>query len=160
MSFRVGQILSSNLESSSLLEEMHWADEPLETKNEITGNIFIDRRITDIYSSNGNNTEDNAQGFISGNYYYIKLIIKRKFPNHNQNITLRLSNDQGVNQSKNCQYVDDFIIFAGGSTTLEDPQYAVYETILAPNASYSQLNIILGREMVDYITTKNPENPN
>ena len=69
MSFRVGQILSSNLESSSLLEEMHWADEPLETKNEITGNIFIDRRITDIYSSNGNNTEDNAQGFISGNYY-------------------------------------------------------------------------------------------
>ena len=160
MSFRVGQILSSNLESSSLLEEMHWADEPLETKNEITGNIFIDRRITDIYSSNGNNTEDNAQGFISGNYYYIKLIIKRKFPNHNQNITLRLSNDQGVNQSKNYQYVDDFIIFAGGSTTLEDPQYAVYETILAPNASYSQLNIILGREMVDYITTKNPENPN
>lgn len=156
MSFKVGQILSSNI-STQLLEEMHWANKPLETENEITGNIFIDRRITDIYSLNGNNTENNAQGFKSGNYYYIKLIIKRKFPNHNQNITLRLSNDSGTNQSKNYQYIDDFIIFAGGSTTLDDPQYAVYETILAPNASYSQLNIILGREMVDYVTTINPE---
>ena len=156
MSFKVGQILSNNI-STQLLEEMHWADEPLETKNEITGNVFIDRRITDIYSLNGNNTENNAQGFVSGNYYYIKLIIKRKFPNHNQNITLRLSNDSGINQSKNYQYIDDFIIFAGGSTTLDDPQYAVYETILAPNASYSQFNIISGREMVDYVTTINPE---
>lgn len=157
MSFKVGQILSSNLESKSLLEIMHYSIEDLETTNEITGNKFIDKRITDIYSLSGNNTESNTQGFVSGNYYYIKLIIKRKFPNHNQNITLRLSNDSGTNQSKNYQYVDDFIIFAGGSTTLDDPQYAVYETILAPSASYGQLNIILGREMVDYYTTINPE---
>ena len=157
MSFKVGQILSSNLESKSLLEVMHCSIGDLETTNEITGNKFIDKRIIDIYSSSGNNTENNAQGFKSGNYYYIKLIIKRKFPNHNQNITLRLSNDSGINQSKNYQYIDDFIIFAGGSTTLDDPQYAVYETILAPSASYSQLNIILGREMVDYVTSINPE---
>ena len=157
MSFKVGQILSSNLDSKSLLETMHCSIEDLETTNEITGNKFIDKRIADIYSLSGNNIENNAQGFVSGNYYYIKLIIKRKFPNHNQNITLRLSNDQGTNQSKNYQYVDDFIIFAGGSTTLDDPQYAVYETILAPSASYSQLNIILEREMVDYYTTINPE---
>lgn len=157
MSFKVGQILSSNLESKSLLETMHYSIEDLETTNEITGNKFIDKRITDIYSSSGDNTENNAQGFKSGNYYYIKLIIKRKFPNHNQNITLRLSNDSGTNESKNYQYIDDFIIFAGGSTTLDDPQYAVYETILAPNASYGQLNVILGREMVDYVTSINPE---
>ena len=159
MSFKVGQILSSNLESKSLLEVMHCSIGDLETTNEITGNKFIDKRITDIYSSSGNNTESNAQGFVSGNYYYIKLIIKRKFPNHNQNITLRLSNDSGTNESKNYQYIDDFIIFAGGSTTLDDPQYAVYETILAPSASYGQLNIILGREMVDYVTDTNPEDP-
>lgn len=160
MSFKVGQILSSNFSSSNqLLETMHCQIKDLETTNEITGNKFIDKRITDIYSLSGNNTENNAQGFKSGDYYYIKLIIKRKFPNHDQNITLRLSNDQGTNQSKNYQYIDDFIIFAGGSTTLDDPQYAVYETILAPNASYGQLNVILGREMVDYVTTKNPENP-
>lgn len=157
MSFKVGQILSSNLESKSLLEVMHCSIGDLETTNEITGNKFIDKRIMDIYSSSGDNTENNAQGFVSGNYYYIKLIIKRKFPNHNQNITLRLSNDSGTNQSKNYQYIDDFIIFAGGSTTLDDPQYAVYETILAPSASYGQLNIILGREMVDYVTSINPE---
>ena len=157
MSFKVGQILSSNLESKSLLEIMHCSIGDLETTNEITGNKFIDKRIMDIYSSSGDNTENNAQGFVSGNYYYIKLIIKRKFPNHNQNITLRLSNDSETNQSKNYQYIDDFIIFAGGSTTLDDPQYAVYETILAPGASYGQLNIILGREMVDYVTSTNPE---
>lgn len=157
MSFKVGQILSSNLESKSLLETMHCSIGDLETTNEITGNKFIDKRIIDVYSSSGDNTENNAQGFKSGNYYYIKLIIKRKFPNHNQNITLRLSNDSGTNQSKNYQYIDDFIIFAGGSTTLDDPQYAVYETILAPSASYGQLNIILGREMVDYVTSINPE---
>lgn len=157
MSFKVGQILSSNLESKSLLETMHCSIGDLETTNEITGNKFIDKRIIDIYSSSGDNIENNAQGFKSGNYYYIKLIIKRKFPNHNQNITLRLSNDSGINQSKNYQYIDDFIIFAGGSTTLDDPQYAVYETILAPSASYGQLNIILGREMVDYVTSTNPE---
>lgn len=156
MSFKIGQLLSNNLTDAKYLNKsLNKTIRDLETTNEITGNKFIDKRITNIYNPK---LTAGTQGLASDKHYYLKLIIKRKFPNHNQNITLRLSNDQGENKSTNYQYVDDFIIFAGGTDT-NDLGYAVYETVISPNADYGQINVILGREMVDYYTTTNPENP-
>jgi hypothetical protein len=40
---------------------------------------------------------------------------------------------------------------------MDPSKYAVYETIISPNASYAQLNVILAREIIDYYTTVNPE---
>lgn len=148
MSFRVGQILSDNLRSENLLIEKSFQIEDLETTNDITLNKFTDKRITSI---------ENTQGFISDHHYYIKLVIKRKFPNSNQNIILRLSNDGLENTSKNYQYIDDFLIYAGDIVSTNNLDYAVYETIVTPHANYSQINIILGRQIIDYYTTTDPE---
>lgn len=132
MSFKIGQILSSSLSKEQRLVDMQYEINSLSTTNDITVNTFVDKRIT---LNNGDETS-----FEEGNYYYLKLIIKRKFPSYDQNLTLRLSNDGSENSSKNYQYIDNFYVFAG-----TDPQYAVYETIIAPHASYKQINVILAR---------------
>ena len=150
MSFKVGQILSENITAPSSDNKANFQVQELVTKNEITGNEFKDKRICNVSLPSG------ITGFVSGQHYYIKLVIKRKFINSDQNITLRLSNDEGTNESKNYQYIDDFIIFRR-DLDMDPNEYAVYETIISPNASYSQLNVILAREIVDYYTTVNPE---
>ena len=152
MSFKVGQILSENILQSSANDndKVNFQVQELITTNEVTGNKFKDKRICNISLSSG------TTGFVSGQHYYIKLVIKRKFINSDQNITLRLSNDEGENESKNYQYIDDFIIFRR-DPDMDPNKYAVYETIISPNASYAQLNVILAREIIDYYTTVNPE---
>lgn len=149
MSFKVGQILSKNISAPSSDNKVNFQVDELTTINEVTGNRFKDKRICNLSFSN-------FTGFVSGQHYYIKLVIKRKFINSDQNITLRLSNDEGTNESKNYQYIDDFIIFRR-DLDMDPNEYAVYETIISPNASYSQLNVILAREIIDYYTTVNPE---
>lgn len=148
MSFKVGQILSNNL--SNVLKPVNFSISDLETTNDITLNKFIDKRIINI-------TDGDNNGLVSNQHYYVKLVIKRKFPTSNQNITLRLSNDGGTNSSKNYQYIDDFLIYSGDMVDTNNLEYAVYETIITPHAAYSQINIILGRQMIDYYTTIDPE---
>lgn len=136
MSYKVGQILSSNINyySNMQQDEFNYISD-IETKNDIIEVYFKDKKITYRY------------GFNVDRKYYIKLKIKR-FVNSDQKIVLKLINDS-ESSSEISQYIDDFTIFQNNGNS--ENEYATIEAIFSPNTTYTHLAIILTRQYEDFV---------
>lgn len=136
MSYKVGQILSSNINyySNMQQDEFNYISD-IETKNDIIEVYFKDKKITYRY------------GFSVDRKYYIKLKIKR-FVNSDQKIVLKLINDS-ESSSEISQYIDDFTIFQNNGNS--ENEYATIEAIFSPNTTYTHLAIILTRQYEDFV---------
>ena len=136
MSYKVGQILSSNINyySNMQQDEFNYISD-IETKNDIIEVYFKDKKITYRY------------GFNLDRKYYIKLKIKR-FVNSDQKIVLKLINDS-ESSSEISQYIDDFTIFQNNGNS--ENEYATIEAIFSPNTTYTHLAIILTRQYEDFV---------
>lgn len=136
MSYKVGQILSSNINyySNMQQDEFNYISD-IETKNDIIEVYFKDKKIT------------YRHGFNVDRKYYIKLKIKR-FVNSDQKIVLKLINDS-ESSSEISQYIDDFTIFQNNGNS--ENEYATIEAIFSPNTTYTHLAIILTRQYEDFV---------
>lgn len=149
MSFKVGQILSKNI-NGTLLNPVFSEGTVLKVKNKEmnpagsieAGKVFVDKAIEIIGK------------FQPGTHYYIKIAIARKFPKLDQDLTLQLAKKEDLQEVT--QYIDNFTVFAP-ENDFKVSDYAFYETIITPNNTYDQLEIILSRTVVDYYTNENPE---
>lgn len=156
MSFKIGQILSSSYtdsDSSFYDDEQKNTDKPVESFiTKISSIQFTDKIIPYNFQTDQN--------------YYMKIKIQRK--NTQQNITLKLTN--GDDTSTATQEIDSFIIYPGISASNAvdsssaigiyqdqniDNSYAVIETVFSPNSAYSNLAIILDRELADFGINRN-----
>lgn len=130
MSLKINQILSTKLNKESFYyntsrqTDLAFVQELVNSDNNL--NIaFTDKKI--IYN------------FSTDSYYYLKMKIKRI--SSEQKITLKLNNENDISQ-----YIDDFTVFPSE----EENKYAVIECVIAPNSSYSEVDIILTRQMIDF----------
>ena len=146
MSFKVEQILSKNIQeflNFNSVGTIQIKDKQTKPAGTINSNQnFIDKAIT-----------------ITGNFqpnvhYYIRIAIERKFPKLDQDLTLQLANKEDLQEIT--QYIDNFTVFAP-TYELDNNDYAFYETIITPNNTYEQLEIILTRSVIDYYASENPE---
>lgn len=155
MSFKVGQILSSKNDNT----DDYYSDRKTNIEvpvqdfiTKISSIQFTDRRILYDFATDQN--------------YYIRLKIQRK--NTQQNLTLKLTNGDDVSTAT--QEVDTFVIYPGISASTvnsssstariyEDQNiensFATIEAIVSPNSSYSELAIVLDRELADFGINRN-----
>lgn len=155
MSFKVGQILSSKNDNTDdyYSDRKTNIDVPVQDFiTKISSIQFTDRRI--LYD------------FVTDQNYYIRLKVQRK--NTQQNLTLKLTNGDDVSTAT--QEVDSFVIYPGISASTvnsssstariyEDQNiensFATIEAIVSPNSSYSELAIVLDRELADFGINRN-----
>lgn len=152
MSFKVGQKLSSDI--SDTLNPV-WSEtingkgviKVIDKLTNAAGSIDSQKKFTDKAIS--------IQGkFQPNTHYYIKIAIERKFPKLDQDLTLQLARKEDLQEIT--QYIDNFTVFAPENDS-KMSDYAFYETIITPNNTYEQLEIILTRSVVDYYSDNNPE---
>ena len=129
MSLKIGQVLSSQIVNNTITEVRNQSIGQITSRDDVIGKGFEDTYI--------------SGSFVSGTYYYLKLKIQRL--SKPQTITIKLDNS-GTTEDYS-QYIDDFVVFETESST---PQWAYYETIIAPGTNYNQIRLILTRITEDF----------
>jgi len=129
MSLKIGQVLSSQIKNNPISEVDGQVIGQIASRDDIIGKGFLDTYI--------------SGSFVSGKYYYLKLKVQRL--STNQTITIKL--DNGDTTEDYSQYIDDFFVY---STDSETPQWAYYETIIAPGTNYNQIRLVLTRITEDF----------
>ena len=129
MSLKIGQVLSSQIRNNPISEVADQTIDQIASRDDVIGKGFLDTYI--------------SGSFVSGKYYYLKLKVQRL--STNQTITIKL--DNGDTTEDYSQYIDDFFVY---STDSETPQWAYYETIIAPGTNYNQIRLVLTRITEDF----------
>ena len=129
MSLKIGQVLSSQIRNNPISEVADQTIDQIASRDDVIGKGFLDTYI--------------SGSFVSGKYYYLKLKVQRL--STNQTITIKL--DNGDTTEDYSQYIDDFFVY---STNSETPQWAYYETIIAPGTNYNQIRLVLTRITEDF----------
>ena len=152
MSFKIGQINSSNRFSGDAVTIVpHKIIDFKRTSELSSSTTFIDKQIVLGESENSN------KKFQSDTYYYIQLAIA-KFGQTNQELTFQLSNGTSDNITET-QYINNVVNYKAArnyKNTNEDSEtnqrkFSIFEMIISPNDNYERLEIMLSRNLFDYI---------
>ena len=133
MSLKIGQVLSSQITENTLSKFENVTISNITTRDDVIGRNFQDIVFSPV-------------PFESGNYYYLKLVVKRI--SSRQDITIKLDNSGATEDYT--QYIDDFTVFGIDSTEEDHFEWAYYETIIAPGTNYNQIRLILTRTEADF----------
>ena len=153
MSFKIGQLLSSNLREGDFFisKPISLPASDKRFRDSITFytgvalGYDVDKTFQEAYITAENQFE-------AGKYYYIKVKIERNYSD--QEITLKLENNTQTEDSYS-QFIDSFKINKKENDE-DGKDFIFYQTIFAPNITYSQIRFLLERNVVDFYTSKNP----
>ncbi len=151
MSFKIGQLNSDKINPQSAIEDMTFTIQSLKKTSEFAQNTkFFDRTLR---LSTGL--------FKSDSYYYIQLAIC-KFGLSQQDLTFQLSNGQESSTSS-VQFLNNMTNYpsnTGGIGYMAGDMsrdFAIVEMIVSPNDNYSNFDIILTRNIYDYVQVQNDD---
>lgn len=157
MSFKIGQVLSTSIQSSALMgANVISSQAQIPIRNNITGRKFKD---TCFYKKSIENISPESY-FSSEKYYYVKFAIKRQLNVGSDvgqsvmRITIKLDSQTEEDYS---QYIDTIAVQpVATKAELDTSPVVYYEGIIAPGMDYTMIRFILSRGAIDYYSTKNP----
>lgn len=151
MSFKVGQLLSTNMRESDFFDSINYSIPTQDSR--FRNSVTSYTRISSNYDTGKTFYQAQIQNqFEVGKYYYIKIKVERNFSD--QEITLKLENNSQTEDS-NSQFIDTFKVPKKEANNNDGKDFIFYETIFAPNITYSRIRFILQRNVIDFYTQTN-----
>lgn len=151
MSFKVGQLLSTNMRESDFFDSISYSIPTQDSR--FRNSVTSYTRISSNYDTGKTFYQAQIQNqFEVGKYYYIKIKVERNFSD--QEITLKLENNSQTEDS-NSQFIDTFKVPKKEANNNDGKDFIFYETIFAPNITYSRIRFILQRNVIDFYTQTN-----
>ena len=147
MSFKIGQLNSNNkAPGEAMVKIPHRVIDFKRTSELSSSTQFTDKQI--VLGEEGSN-----QKFRSDTYYYVQIAIA-KFGQTNQDLVFQLSNGTADNITET-QYLDNVVNYKAAKNYEQEPDpardFSIFEMIISPNDNYERLEIMLNRNLFDYI---------
>lgn len=149
MSLKIGQFNSDSINPQAALTTETMQVKSISRTSELTsGTKFYDKAIF-------------LDGqFEADSYYYVQLAIA-KFGLSNQDLTFQLASGQTADEEEETQFLGtmtNYAIQGGGykrnftnPKEITERYFSIIEMIISPNDNYKRLDIVLGRNLYDYI---------
>ena len=157
MSFKIGQFRSDGNSPERCLRELDFDPVTITNKSEFASKTdFIDKGLK--------LARNDVNSFQADKYYYIQLAIMR-FGFSDQDLTFKLVSVPGDDgEIIGEQFLDNMTNYATnvGYPSEKDPQqewkkryYTIVELVVSPDAEYNRLDIVLTRNIYDYVEVQN-----